>query len=226
MTRSAPVRSGRPRRGFTLLELLVVMALVAAASGLLLAGLGADRATSLQAGQATLSNLVVAARSRAVARGQPVRLLFQHDAGGGPQRYLRVVVMEERHADEWRTVQSVALPSGIHFLPHRTRIPEGLLEDPAAWIQSDGSLLHSSALFRPPVRRQVDTASAELWAEVAFTPHGTTISSGRIVLTAGRTGPTPDGTPGRLILHEPDQVCGVQLSAYGMTTPISGRREF
>lgn len=213
-------------KGFTLLELLVVVGLIAAASIVVLAGLGERRGTALHAGQASLANFITAARTRASAHGRHVRLLFHHDAASpqAAERYLRFVVMEELRDGQWRSVQNVTLPLGVFFLPHQARIEEGMLPNPALWSKPDGSRLHSSALFRPLVQRQVDAPVAELWAEIVFSPHGTTASSGQLVLA--RAQPTHSGRGASLTFGPPEEVRGAQVSAYGLVTSIAAREEF
>ncbi|HYC71481.1 MAG TPA: prepilin-type N-terminal cleavage/methylation domain-containing protein [Opitutaceae bacterium] len=227
MTPPSPVGPGRRARGFTLLELVLVLALMAAASYLLVAALGEGQAAALQAGQATVVHLVGSARSRA-AHGRRVRILFHHDSASplAAERYLRLMVMEEWRGDEWRTLQTVSLPPGIHVMPHQSRVPAGLLEDPAQWTRPDGTAVHSSALFRPLVHRQVDAPVGEAWAELAFTGHGTTASSGQIVLTPGLVREAGTDGQSRLVFAFPRQVRGVQVSAYGLAVPVAGRGDF
>lgn len=223
---SAGRHCGRfPGGGFSLLEVVVVVGLVAAASILLVSGLGEGRGTALHAGQASLANLVTSARTRATAHGRHVRLLFHHDAGSpqAAERYLRLVVMEELRDGHWRTVQHVTLPAGIHFLPHQARIEDALLVNPGSWSKPDGTRLHSSALFRPLVHHQVDAPVAEKWAEIVLTPHGTTASSGQVVVARARPGGTGGGM---LCFSDPDQTRGVQVSAYGLVTSIAAREGF
>lgn len=222
-------RDARRRRAFTLLELLVVVGLIAAMSFLLLGGLaGGSQSAALQAGQATLSNLVAAARSRAVASGRSTRLLVQHDAQSpvAAERYLRFLALEELRQGEWRTLQTVSLPRGIHVVPHENHLPPGLLLDDAAWRRTDGTRLHSSALFRPLVSRQVDTLAVEQWAELGFSAHGTTATAGQLVLAAGRTAQVSVAGDPPVVLHSVEIVRGVQLSVYGLAVTIDGREGF
>ena len=61
----------RKSGGFTLLELLVVVGLTAALSFVLIGGLGGGgKSAALQSAQATMANLVTAARVKAMATGQ------------------------------------------------------------------------------------------------------------------------------------------------------------
>lgn len=211
-----------------MLELMVVVGLIAATSFVLLVGFGEGRSTALQAGQSTLANLATSARARSFAKGRPVRLLIHHEAASpqAAERYLRFVVMEEMRENEWRVVQTATLPAGIHVLPHQSRMPATLLVSPTTWTRVDGSRLHSSALFRPLVSRQIDGPVAELWAELVFSAHGTTAASGQVVVTPGRMRPPGGEAAGTLAFAHPEQVRGLQLSAYGLTTPISSREGF
>ncbi|MDB6114504.1 MAG: hypothetical protein JWQ62_1449, partial [Lacunisphaera sp.] len=81
--------------GFTLLELLVVIGLIAGLSFVLISGLGGGgKSAALQSAQATLANLLMAARMKAMATGQPARVLVQIDPASpdASSRYLRYLV--------------------------------------------------------------------------------------------------------------------------------------
>lgn len=217
--------------GFTLLELMVVVGLVAGLAFLLLGGLGSGgRGTALQAGQATLAQVLGAARQRALATAQPTRLLVQADPASplAAERYLRLLAVEELRAGEWRTVQTVGLPPGVFVVPHRNQTPPGLLADEAAWVKADGTRLHSSALFRPAVQRQVDAPVAEWWSEVAFSGQGTTATSGQLVVAPGRVrAPAEPGGGGPpVVLQDPASVRGLQVSGYGLVVLIGERDGF
>lgn len=222
-------RDARSHAAFTLLELLVVVGLIAAMSFLLLGGLAAGgRSAALQAGQATFSNLVVAARSRAVASSRSTRLLVQHDPQSpiAAERYLRFMALEELRQGQWQTLQTISLPHGIHVLPHENRIPAGLLAEETAWRKTDGKRLHSSALFRPLVSRPIDSPIAEQWAELVFSAHGTTATSGQIVVAAGRAAQVRVAGDSPVVLDNAEMVRGVQLSVYGLAVTIDGREGF
>jgi len=209
---------------------MVVVGLVAGLAFFLLGGLGSGRrGPALQAGQATVAQLLGSARQRALATAQPTRVLLHADAGSplAAERYLRVLALEELREGQWRTVQVVGLPPGIFVLPHRNQTPAGLLADEAAWVKADGTRLHSSCLYRPVLQRQVDAPVAEWWSELAFSDQGTTATSGQLVLAPGRVRP-PGAEAGAppVVLSDPASVRGLQVSAYGLVVPIGERNGF
>jgi prepilin-type N-terminal cleavage/methylation domain-containing protein len=72
--------SGRPQ-GFTLLELMAVVAVIALIVGLVLPGLGATRSALLRSQAREIAALLELARQRAVITGKPHRVLIGVDEG-------------------------------------------------------------------------------------------------------------------------------------------------
>ncbi len=224
----------RPRRSsaaFTLLELIVVIGLVAGMTLMIAGGVtGGGRTAALQSAQASVANLLTTARLQAMATGNTMRVLVQQDPAHplAAERYLRVLALEELRAGVWETRQVIALPAGVHLLPHQNQAPANLFGAAGPWLKPDGTVWHSSALFRPPVNRAVDSPLAENWAELWFSPMGTTPTAGFIVLGLGRPAPPPAGAGGLspIGLHDPDAAVGLQLTSYGLTLFINDRAGF
>lgn len=222
------MKTRRHSAAFTLLELLVVIGLVAGLSFFLIGGLaGGGRSAALQSGQATVINLLMVARTHAMASGNPTRVLVNHDRSAA-ERYLRQLVLQESRAGNWRTMQLVALPAGVYVVPHQNQMPDDLFGAAAPWVKADGSRLHSSCLSHVPVSLAVDTAIAEMWVELAFTPLGTTGTSGFLVLATGRAQPpgAVAETQSPIWLENQMAVRGLQLSAYGLSLPINEKDGF
>lgn len=222
------MKTRRHSAAFTLLELLVVIGLMAGLSFFLIGGLaGGGRSAALQSGQATVINLLMVARTHAMASGNHTRVLVNHERLAA-ERYLRQLVLQESRNGNWHTLQLVALPAGVHVVPHQDQMPDDLFGAGAPWVKADGSRLHSSCLSRVPVSLAVDTAMAEMWVELVFTPLGTTGTSGFLVLATGRTQPpgSAAATQSPIWLENQMAVRGLQLSAYGLSLPINERDGF
>ncbi|MEO7600042.1 MAG: prepilin-type N-terminal cleavage/methylation domain-containing protein [Opitutus sp.] len=219
---------------FTLVELLIVLALVGGISGLLLGGLGeGSGAASLRSNRATLASQILVARTQAIASGKSTRLLINLDAVSprSPSRFLRYIVVQAQSASGWRTVSEAMLSEGVYLVPGDFALPSGLFAQSVdAWIRVDGATsLRSSALRATQITTEaIESATAEKWVSVSFSGSGTTAQAGDLILTLGRnrspTSYTPGQAPAELISR--DQVCGVTLSSYGIAVLIGNRASF
>ena len=219
-------RVSRLAKGFTLMELLIVVGLISLLSAVFISVLGGGgKSVALEAGQSTLVQLVTALRTRALAANTTVRLLVRNRTDAADYRRLIVVVQEE--AGIWRAVDSYQLPANIYVLPYRTRVPSGMYPIAAEWRTSDNSeVLGSSSLNRAPVTFDYD-AGAESWEYLGFTANGTMeTGAGSLVIAVGRpTSPTESGgSPA--ILTDPASTRGIQVSTYGLPRLINERTGF
>lgn len=218
--------------GFTLLELVVVAGLMAGLSFFVIGTLGAARGAALQSAQATVANLLVAARTKASASGHPARVLVQCDArsGAASGRFLRHLVLQEQVGGAWQTVSDVYLPDGVYVLPGNFALPAGLLATAKTpWTRSDGADLRSTALRSANLTTEaIHGGALEQWVGLPFAAAGTTNASGDIVLAAGRVRPPGSYASGEspVELTGPEQVRGLALSAYGVATLINSRASF
>jgi prepilin-type N-terminal cleavage/methylation domain-containing protein len=229
--------SSQPRRAFTLIELLVVVALIAGMSAFLIGGFRENKTASLQSAQATLANMLMGARTRAMATGCRVRLLIQADTSN-PARFRRMLAVQQESvykSDAWTITISVAkLPEGIAVLPYKNNIPAGLYENPADWVKtsttgSSGNELHSSALYATQVPVVIESATSENWDVIQFTPNDTMSTGvGDIVLATVRSRQPGSYSSGQSPVRadSPNSVRGVSLSTYGVPALINSRGGF
>lgn len=219
-------------RAFTLLELVVVVGLIAALSLVLLGALNSGRGSALQAAQGTLANLLVAARSKAVASNQPVRLLvnFNPSNTDQPSRYLRYVVLQAQNGASWQSLADAFLPEGAYVVPGKVTIPAGLFAAAdSSWNKADGSDLRSTTLRNNnSVTEAINGAATELWLCIPIAAMGTTTASGDLIVAAGR--PRAPGTfaagESPVELTNPEEVRGLTVSQYGVATLINSRTSF
>ncbi len=218
------------RRGFTLIELMVVIGLIAGLAFFFVRGVAdGGRNTALQSGQATIANLLIVARTQALAAGNRTRILVHHDPASAlaSERYLRFLALEELRGGAWHTLQTILLPAGIYVVPHQNRTPSNLYDASGPWVKVNGSRLHSSCLSSPLISRAVNTTVQEAWVELVFTSLGTPQNSGFLVVATGAPqspGSFADGAP--IMLKNQDAVRGLQLSAYGLSLLINERTGF
>jgi prepilin-type N-terminal cleavage/methylation domain-containing protein len=232
-------RRGPAGHGFTLLEFLVVVGIVALMSGLLGVGLSGDRSAAIHGGQVLVDDLITAARLKAAATGRKVRVLVNVDPAI-PARYLRRWVLQLARQPgaspaDWDTLHGFTLPRGVYVVPESL---EGLVEDTAPWQRpSDpGAQLTSDLFAGQTISLALEGEGAvQLWAGAAFTPNGTLAAlagglppKGIIVIACGRErlpGTFSTGAP-PVELFDPERVRGVVLGAYGISAPLDDRTAF
>lgn len=226
----------RPRSsGFTLLELLVVIGLIAVFSFFIAAGLtGGGKSAALQAAQATLANLVTAARTKTMASGQSTRVLVHVDVASvtQPLRYLRYVVIQTQTTAGWQTVTEAFLPDGVYVVPGNfSTTPAGLFaaNTSTPWTKVDGSALRSTALRSNQITAEtINSPITEQWVSFTLSFSAGTVQSGDIILAAGHVRPPGSYLAGEspVELENPETVRGLTLSAYGVPVLINARASF
>jgi len=218
--------------GFTLLELLVVVGLIGALSLVFLSGWrGGSTSASLQSAQASVGNLISAARTRALASGSDVRILLQVDSDSelANDRFLRHLVLQVASNSDWITISEVTLPDSVGLLPRDPSAFNGLLGTNATWTRpSDNTPLRSTA-FRSntssfpdaELSAAIGSSVTERWAALKFGGRGTTSSSGALVLgVLRRGGPTTESGTVRFQFSAPEQVRGMSISSYGLPSYV------
>lgn len=214
----------RSRTGFTLLEMLVVVAIVGIFAGMIGYGLLRDMGRStigLQASQTALLGLVTQARSQAVSLGRDVALLVHVDQRM-PERYLRYIVTAEvpEGTSPWNPIAAGSfLPPGVYVVP-----PVGSGVSPLFDVPSQWSNFRSTAL-RDPVSAAIEASTESTWMRITFTPIGTT-SAGQIVLANGISRPTSSDDPIPFVFSSVEAVRGLELSGYGQARLVNERSGF
>lgn len=231
--RSSQLNARRFNRGFSLLELLVVIGLIAGLSVFIVGGLGSgSKSASLQSAQATVANMIAATRMKAMASGQAVRFLVNVDANSAalPARYLRYLAIQVQVGGVWTPVADAYLPEGVYVMPGNFAvIPAGLFATNTYFLRSDGVNLRSTAFQNGNITAEtINSAIVEQWVNLSIAAPGTTGTAGDIVLVYGRAlapgafaaGASP------VVFENPEEVRGLTLSSYGVASLINSRASF
>ena len=168
-----------PRRSaFTLIELLVVMAVIAIiAAGIGLALRGGDSAARLRAGEVTLSSYLQAARSQAILKRQPVRVIVRDESADRELhwRQLGMVVRDAAERTRWHALDDgVLLPEGVYCWP---------VEPATSWAGRETMQIEF------PRAQAVAEGAGPRWFYIEFEPAGTVKETGMLELMAGRWEP-------------------------------------
>lgn len=118
-------------KGFTLVELLVVISIILIASSIIFVGSGSGDGTKLSASQRILAGIAQGARGQAILKNAPTRLIIysENNAQGDPEKFLRffgIVYLRENAVD----ANGNALPDGWVAATQGTYLLEGVYFDP------------------------------------------------------------------------------------------------
>ena len=119
-----PRPSNPSRAGFTLLELLVVMMLIAFVVGATVRLVGSDAQTDVEAATTRAAGMFRGAKSVAETRKVLTRVIVNGDLTDA-ERGLRQIVTVLRDGAQWKVYDELYLPRGIHFDPELSQYPTG-----------------------------------------------------------------------------------------------------
>ena len=109
------------RRGFTLMELMIVLAVMGVMMGMIGFSLSGGGGAALQASQRQLLGLVQQTRAKAALYGRPARLIVSNDEQDEEKFYrcLEIVVQDANETNQW-VVQGEEkyLEDGVYLLPY------------------------------------------------------------------------------------------------------------
>jgi prepilin-type N-terminal cleavage/methylation domain-containing protein len=164
------------RQGFSLIELLVVLALMAGLSAMSVALLKpTNGSTTLRAGISQSTGLFQSARELALTRNTPVRILI-HDDSSDMERYGRYLIVTRQETDTSGNAVWVQDQKGIF-------LPQGIYFDRAFSLGASTSNPPYAVTFDTPGKGET---SAEQYLAYEFSSAGTCLQAGsRYILAAG-----------------------------------------
>ncbi len=234
-------------RGFTLLELLVVIAVMALMMGLVGFSLLGGGGSSLDAAQRELVSLVQQARQQATLSGQEIRLIV-HDDPADREKFHRYMEMIQRDANgTWQILgEGVLLADQVYFVPSMVRFADSAetssdegwpTEAFTVWSGDSkkpfslGEIEMISILDENFAFRDEDGENPVEYRYLAFDGEGrVTCASGTcapggtsppptLVLAIGT--PNPSGDSKAIRFDNPNDLAGVLLRRYGGVATLS-----
>lgn len=222
------------RSGFTLLELLVVISVMALMMGFIGFSLLGGGGSSLDAAQREMVSLVQQTRMQASLSGRETRLIV-HDDPSDPEkfhRYLEIVVEDANVTGAWRPLgQGTLLPDETYIVPDEDRFGDSV-ETPSnvSWPSEAYTIWsgdESESFLLGTVRKGVRSENgpdALNFRFLAFDAEGKvncstvtgpagTFPPPMIVLAIGN--PNPPNTGKAIRIDNPNDISGVLLRRYG-----------
>ena len=222
------------RSGFTLLELLVVISVMALMMGFIGFSLLGGGGASLDAAQREMVSLVQQTRMQATLSGRETRLIV-HDDPSDPEkfhRYLEIVVEDANVTGGWRPLgQGTLLPEEAYIVPSEERFGVSVeTPDDKPWPSEAYTIWSGDAsedFLLGSVRKGVRTENgpeALNFRFLAFDAEGKvncstvagpagTVPPPIIVLAIGS--PNPPNTGKAIRFDNPNDISGVLLRRYG-----------
>jgi prepilin-type N-terminal cleavage/methylation domain-containing protein len=118
-------------KGFTLIELIVVLAIIMLAFSFIVISTRNDEGVSLKSSQRILSSITQGVRGQAILKQTPARLIIYADKGEDREddKYLRffgIITQDPQDSSKWIAgTKGTYLPKGIYFMPKLSQIANG-----------------------------------------------------------------------------------------------------
>ncbi|OUU43318.1 MAG: hypothetical protein CBC16_02915 [Verrucomicrobia bacterium TMED56] len=212
-------------QGFTLMELLVVLAVMGVMMGLIGFSLLGGGGNELGAAQRELLGFVQKARSQAALSGQETRLLVCNDPEEEERyhRYVEIVSRDSNDSETWVVGgEGVFLTDRVYFVPcdeSNSLQADGWREDAfSIWSNDDNEIFNLEEAFKGKRKE----GSGEEYNYLSFDASGNLIcqedDSGvlqppKLVLAIGE--PNPGDQEKVLRFNEPNAVAGILLRQFG-----------
>lgn len=205
-------------RGFTVLELLVVVAIMAVMMGLLGFTMIGGNTKGLETAQRQVFNLLHFTRVTAMSSGAEARFLVNSDTEDSEKylRHIQVVVKDLNQTAGWRVVnEGEYLPEGVWFVPANSSIENWPEDGYSSWSEDEDVDFQLGTLIRGIRMEDSDGTPHFL---ISFGASGLAVSKDmprmpRLVLAKGELKPI-----GNLILPQftnSFEIAGVLIQPFG-----------